>query len=256
MKMGIFSNLLDPVLNPLLGLGPFWTILVISLVVSLVITLVYKFATNQKKMKELKTEMKSNQKKMKGMKNEPEKLMAMQKDAMKKNMEYMKHSFRATLITLLPILIVFGWMQAHLAFEPIQLGDEFTMTTSFIDELEGEVEVVTPEEIEILDEKKQDVGDEELIWEFKALEAGEYFIDFKNEGKVVSKKVIISEDWEYAEPVEDKWKKTFGVIKIGYDKLTPLGNFSIWGWQPGWLALYIIFSIVFSMSLRKLFRLY
>ncbi|MBW2963287.1 DUF106 domain-containing protein [Candidatus Woesearchaeota archaeon] len=253
--MGIFSGLLDPVLNPILVLGPFWAILILSLIISLAITLVYKFATNQKKMKELKDEMKANQKKMKEMKNEPQKLMAMQKEAMKKNMEYMKHSFKATFITLIPILIIFGWMQAHLAYQPIMPGDEFSVTTIFNEDIEGEVEIVVPEEIEVLGETKQEANSE-VAWKLKALEEGDYFIDFKNEGKVVSKEVIVSKSLKYAEPIEDKWKKTFGVIQIDYNKLTPLGKFSIFGWQPGWLAWYIVFSVVFSMSLRKILRIY
>lgn len=253
--MGFFSGLLDPVLNPLLALGPIWVILIISIIISLLVTLVYKFATNQEKMKELKLEMKESQKKMKDLKNEPEKLMAMQKDSMKKNMEYMKHSFKATLITLLPILIVFGWMQVHLAFMPIMPGDDFTITTSLIEDLKGKIEIVSPEEIEVLGDSVQEVNPE-VIWELKALEEGSYFIDFKNEGKVISKEIIVSKNLEYAEPIEDKWKKTFGVIQINYQKMTPLGKFSLFGWQPGWLALYIIFSLVLSMSLRKILRLY
>jgi len=251
--MGIFANLLNPVLNPLLGLGPIWVILIISLIVSLIVTLVYKYATNQEKMKELKLEMKANQKLMKELKNEPAKVMAMQKDAMKKNMEYMKHSFKATLITFIPIIIIFGWMQAHLAFIPIMPGDEFSVTTIFEEGLSGDVVIVAPEEIEVLSDEKQEINSG-LDWKLKALEKGEYFIDFKHEGKVISKNVLVTDKFEYAEPLK-KWPD-FGTVQINYNKMTPLGGFSIFGWQPGWLALYIIFSIVFSMSLRKLLRLY
>ena len=55
--MGFFS-FLDPVLNaifdPLLSLGPFWALLVISLIVSTLITLIYKWVTDQDLMKRLK----------------------------------------------------------------------------------------------------------------------------------------------------------------------------------------------------------
>ena len=251
--MGFFTNLLDPVLNPLLALGPIWAILIISLVVSLIITLVYKFATNQEKMKELKLEMKTSQKKMKELKNEPEKLMAMQKESMKKNMEYMKHSFKATLITFIPVIIIFGWMQTNLAYEPIRPGDDFSVKILFEKGLKGEVEIVAPEEIEILGGEKQEI-DGEMEWELRALEGGGYFIDFKHEGQVVSKEVIVSEKLEYAEPTKEY--ENFGTIGINYNKLVPLGKISVFGWQPGWLALYIVFSIVFSMALRKVFRLY
>ncbi|MFC1801814.1 EMC3/TMCO1 family protein, partial [Nanoarchaeota archaeon] len=120
--MAFLEGVLNPVLDPLLNLGPFWAILIISLVISLLITLIYKLVTNQKKMKELKTEMKESQKKMKELKDQPEKVMAMQKAAMKKNLEYMKHSFKPTLITFIPIILIFGWLQGSLAFEPIMPG--------------------------------------------------------------------------------------------------------------------------------------
>jgi uncharacterized membrane protein (DUF106 family) len=253
--MGMFANLLNPVLNPLLALGPIWALLIISIIISLAITLVYKFATNQEKMKELKLEMKASQKQMKALKGEPEKLMAMQKESMKKNMEYMKYSFKATLITLIPILIIFGWMQAHLAFEPIMPGEDFTLKTIFDKEAKGEVTIVVPEEIELLSEEKQEV-DDELEWELQASEEGQYVIYFKlNEERAkYSKDITVSQQLEYAEPVE-KWPD-FGMIEIEYNKLKPLGKFSIFGWQPGWLALYIVFSLVFSLGLRKIFRLY
>ena len=44
----------------LLKLPSIWAILIISLVITLVTTLVYKFTTNQKRMKELKEQMKQS----------------------------------------------------------------------------------------------------------------------------------------------------------------------------------------------------
>ena len=46
-------------------------------------------------------------------------------------------------------------------------------------------------------------------------------------------------------------------IEIGYNKLKPLGQkFSLFGWQPGWLGIYIILSIISSMALRKVLNIY
>ena len=39
-------------------------------------------------------------------------------------------------------------------------------------------------------------------------------------------------------------------------KVKPLGNVSLFGWKPGWLGVYIIFSIIFSMVLRKLLKIH
>ena len=68
-----FENLLDPIFNPLLKMHPALAILLISFLITLLITLVYKYTTDQKKMKRIKAEMKENQKKLKELsKTDPE----------------------------------------------------------------------------------------------------------------------------------------------------------------------------------------
>ncbi|MBW2991141.1 DUF106 domain-containing protein [Candidatus Woesearchaeota archaeon] len=53
----VFENLLDPIFNPLLRMPPVLAILLIAFLITLFITLIYKFTTDQKKMKTIKTEM-------------------------------------------------------------------------------------------------------------------------------------------------------------------------------------------------------
>ena len=124
-QSGIFSKWLEPVLGPFLSLGPFWAIFIISLILTLLVTVIYKYATNQKRMKQLKDELKKLQKDMKSLKDNPKKMMKKQKELMSKNMEYMKHSFRATIFTIIPVIIVFGWLNANLAYDPLIADEPF-----------------------------------------------------------------------------------------------------------------------------------
>ena len=50
----MFETLLNPIFNPLLELGNFWALMIISFIVALIMTLIYKWATDQVKMKDLK----------------------------------------------------------------------------------------------------------------------------------------------------------------------------------------------------------
>jgi uncharacterized membrane protein (DUF106 family) len=36
----------------------------------------------------------------------------------------------------------------------------------------------------------------------------------------------------------------------------PLGAFSLLGWHPGWLGTYIILSLIISLLLRKVMKVY
>ena len=62
-------------------------------------------------------------------------------------MKYMTHSLKPTIITFIPIILIFGWMNNTLAYEPILPGQEFTTTAVFQKGAIGEIELVVPEGI-------------------------------------------------------------------------------------------------------------
>ena len=250
--MGIVETITNPILNPLLHLGVLWALIIVSLLVSLLVTFIYKFVTDQEEMKRLKTELKDYQKQMKESKESPEKLIELQKKAMSVNMQYMKHSFKPTLITFIPIILIFGWLNAHLAFVPIMPGEEFTVGVLFEDGAQGKAHIVAPDGIEIIGEDVKEVNSG-AEFALKGVKEGNYFIDIEYEGTIYSKEVVVSTEQNYAEQI-----KTFNgaSITLGYEKLKPLDELSLFGWKPGWLGLYIIFSLVFSMALRKMMKLH
>lgn len=245
---------LDPVLNPVLALGPFWAIFILSLIISLIIIVVYKFFTNQAEMKRLKEEQKESQKRMKELRDKPEEMMKIQKEAMKKNFEYMKHSLKATFITILPIILLFGWMNAHLAYEPIFPGETYSITALFKEGVTGEAELIADEGTELSSPAKQPVAST-VTWNLKST-AGDHFLTVQLGSISQSKKVFITNELKYEEPFTLYQHSDIEQIKINYNKMRPLGEFEFFGWHPGWLSLYIILSIVFSLGLRKVFKVY
>jgi len=109
------SATLDFVFGPLLKLPTLAAVIILSFLISLLITLIYKWTTNQSVMKELKDEIKKLQEQAKQLKEQPDKAMEIHKKVMETNMQYMSHSMKPTLITFLPIILIFGWMQQHFA---------------------------------------------------------------------------------------------------------------------------------------------
>lgn len=256
--MGFFS-FLDPILNfifgPLLSLPPFWAILVISFVISVIIVVVYRLFTDQKVMKGLKDETKALQKQMKQLKDNPSKAMEVQKKAMQTNMQYMMKSMKPTLITFIPIILIFGWLQAHLAFVPILPGQDFSMTVEFEEGVSGEIIADVPEGIELSGPVSKGIKDGQVIFTMHGQE-GVYRspgVDFSVDGRSYSKSVIITEEHEYVEPVLSVNDGVVDSIVTNHEKMKILNLF---GWKIGWLGTYIIFAIVFSMLLRKIFRIY
>ena len=144
--------------------------------------------------------MKELQKEMKELKKEPEKAMQVQKQVMQTNMRYMKQSFRSMFYTFIPIILIFGWMNANLAYEPILPGQEFTTTVILDEDFQGSVELSVPEGITINGDAKKEVEDGIAKWVLSADE-GEYLLEYILDGKKYNKEVLISET-RYKEPIK------------------------------------------------------
>ena len=248
----MFENLLNPVFNPLLKLPIFWVVFLMAFIITLIITVIYKFTTNQNLMKELKDEMKELQKEMKELRNNPQEMMKVQKKAMQTNMKYMGHSMRSTLFTFIPIILIFGWMNSHLAYEPILHGQEFSTTISFYEGVNGVIGLDVPDGIIINGEPNKSIESNEVKWILKG-EKGEYLLEYKIDGKSYTKDVLITDEKGYAQPLKAIKDKMVRQISIDNSKMKVL---NLGFWNVGWLGSYIILSIIFSMILRKLFKVY
>ena len=252
--MGVINSLLDPVLSPLLVLGPFWAILIISVVISLIITIAYKLLTDQEKLREIRSKNKEDQKRMKGLKDQPDVVMQIQKEMMQRNLASMKMSLKPTLFTFLPILIIFGWLNGHLLYDPISPGDVFTLRADFSDGITGLASLQVPTGFEVLSDTNSSIENGAAVWSVKAEKRGDFFLDVVYDNSEARKRVLVTDEFEYAVQ-EEKASGAITAVAIEYEKLRPLGDFSIFGWKPGWLGWYIILSLVSSLALRKLFRI-
>jgi uncharacterized membrane protein (DUF106 family) len=250
----VFESVLNPIFSPLLRLPILWSIILISLLIAVVITFVYKWMTDQHLMKALKDDIKKFQKEMKEFKQDPKKVMEIQKRAMQTNMKYMMHSMKPTLITFIPIIIIFGWLNANLAYAPIMPDTEFTTTAIFEEGTTGMITLteITPEGVELLVNNTQEIVDSKAVWKLKG-ESGEYILEYDYNEKTYNTELLITNQQAYKEPVKPIKKDNLKLIQIDNQKIKPLNLF---GWKLGWLGTYIIFSIVFSMTLRKILKLH
>jgi uncharacterized membrane protein (DUF106 family) len=247
----MFESIFNPIFGPLLKLPILWAIIIVSLVLALLMTLIYKWMTDQHLMKILKEDIKKFQAQIKEFKHDPKKVMEIQKRAMETNMKYMMHSMKPTLITFIPMIIIFGWMHAHLAYAPIIPSQEFVTTFMVEEGITGSVILNAPE-LEILSNSSQEIAEGKASWKVKG-KSGEYLLEYLFMGQTFTKDLLITNQQEYKEPVKTIKESGVQAIEIEHEKIIPL---RIFGWKIGWLGTYIIFSVIFSMSLRKLLKLH
>ncbi|MBI3034511.1 DUF106 domain-containing protein [Candidatus Woesearchaeota archaeon] len=251
------------------SISPMLSIAVVSLAVSFVITLIYRFTTDQKKMKDLKNDITNLRAEMKAAKD-PKKMGDVNRRLMERTMDQFRLSMKPMLITMIPALIILGWMQANLAYQQIAPDVEFTTTAFFEKGATGEIELEATDGVQILNSSKQKVEDK-VVWSLKGKE-GDYELAYNYNSEHYSREIAITKIWAYKDPVLEKEKSFLGIntgdrypiksdsmlreIRIGNKPLHPFGEISIFGWTPGWLAAYIMLSLLFSMALRSLLKVY
>lgn len=236
-------------------LPPFFGILIVSGLLSLLLTLIYKWTTDQNLMKQLKEEIATLQKELKELKHDPEKALHVQKKAMETNMKYMMESLKPTLFTFIPIIIIFGWLAGHFAYEPIRPGEEFLVTANFLGPATGGMRLTLPEGsgLDYRSDRYATIAANKGEWAINSSTVGRYNLEFEYANKTYIKPVLITNDRKYEEPVMRVDENNLSDITIQNKELIVMNLF---GWELGWLGTYIILSIMFSIALRKALKVY
>ena len=256
-------------LQQLLILGPMPAIILLSLAVSLVVTLIYKYTTNQKAMAAIKSDLDRLRKEIKTTKD-TKKLGEINKEMMTKTMDQFRASMKPMIITLIPALLILGWMQGNIAYQQIMPGEEFTTTATFQKEATGEITLNAPQGLQLLSDAKQKAEDK-ATWKLKGNE-GAYELEYSYNNEIYTREVIITKKWEYKDPILEKEKKFLWMntgdaypikkdsqlqrITIDHKPVRPFGELSLLGWHPGWLGTYIILSLIFSLLLRAVLKVH
>ena len=102
-------------LTELIQNNPRIAIIILSLIVTIFITTVTYFMTDRERMKEIKAKQKDLRLEIKKFKHDPAKMMELNKQMMEDMPEQLKHSFKPMLVTIIPLLILLGWLRATFA---------------------------------------------------------------------------------------------------------------------------------------------
>ncbi len=257
--------------DALKAMPPLLAIFLVSAFVSLLITIVYKFATNQGLMKQIHDEMKSLRSQIKETKDASA-ISQLNKRLMELTMKQAMHSMRSTLITMVPLFLIIGWMNANFAFYQAMPGEEFTTTMYFLPSASGVAQLSVPEGLQLLDNSSKAISNGKVSWQLKG-SAGTYQLVYDFDNETYTRDVIITDKWRYSDPILEKGSALFGLFNLGdkaplakdsrimrisvdLKQVHPFGSFDLFGWQPGWLATYILFTLLLTFPIRKLLKVH
>ena len=251
-----YYDFLSIIFAPLLKSPLLLTILIISLIFSFLTLIITKYTTDQNSMKRIKEQTNELRKSIKELKKDATKSAEMQKKIIEMNklsFEQLRHSFKPMLITSIPIIfLLIPWMNSIFAYEGIAPNEEFSISVFLEKNADGNVELIAPEGVTVVGDKVKKIENNEAVWTLKG-EEGEHILEFVYGSEKQQKSILITKNNKYIEPIK-KTNTAIKSIKINYEKLVilPIG-YKDWF---GWLGTYIIFSIIFTMILRKVMKVY
>ena len=182
MAIGVIFMYQGPATPIVFGFEPLKAIGLLSIVLSLFVTLIYKFMTDQILMKELKKDLKKHQKHMKEHRKDATKMSELSKKSMETNMKYMMQSFRATFITLIPILLIFGYLNGALTYEPINPAQEFGIGLEFVEGIAGKITTSPPPGLRATGGTERTLTGSEVLFTFEG-DPGRYLVEFTVDNK-------------------------------------------------------------------------
>jgi hypothetical protein len=192
-------------LNVILNLPPLEAILVVSIAVSAITTVIYKYTTNQKLLEEIKDDVKKMQAEIRSTK-EPGRAAQLQKDMMKRSMQQFSSSTKSMVITMIPLFLLFGWMQTHLAYSPLTPGGEFTATAYFAQGTEGNITIAVTEGLGILSNPTQEIKGNKAAWSLKGEKEGTYGLSYSFGDELYTQNVFVTDKFRYEDHVLSKSK--------------------------------------------------
>ena len=99
--------------------NPRISIIIFAFIVTSIVTVITYLMTDQKRMKEIKEKQKILKAEIKKHKHNPDKMMQLNKEMVEDMPEQLKLSMKPLLITIIPLIIFFGWLRSTYAITVI-----------------------------------------------------------------------------------------------------------------------------------------
>ncbi len=225
--------------------NPTLSLVIISMAISFLLTISYKFLTNQKEMRRLKEEMKELQQEIKKYRSEPKKMMKIQNKLLTKNLEYSQYSMRANFMTMIPLLLIFAYLNNIYSYYPIKVNETFPLIIESEHEIKN-IEVFPKDTFKIINKTTEN---NKLILYLVANHEFNDYITIKVDNESYKKRIIIQNG---IAPKIEKYEGNVKKIEIGYKNI----KINLLGLKIRWIWAYMIFSIIFSSIFRKLLNVY
>lgn len=234
----------------LLSWHPLIVIFLLSLIYALFTAFVYALFLDVDALREIKKEMDELRKKMSKTKD-PKKQEEIASKTLELSLRYNQKTMKSLIFTTIPAIIIFSVILNHYTYEPLKQDQLFNVTLYLKGNYNVTVHEMITENVDLVNIYK---NDKVITYELKPRKEGYYNFQFTINNKTYSKDFLVTKLYRVTNNEKKINDEYLDRVVIEYKPLH-LVNFTIFGFRPGRLTFYILFSILLSILTRKLFNI-
>ena len=266
----LLRMLFDGVTYPLRGFPAIVGVALLSLITAIGMLLVFRHASNQEKMVEVKSRIHACIFEIRLFNDDLRAILRAQAEILRHNGTYIGLTIKPMLVMIVPIVLLIAQMQFHYGYSGLEPGKDTVLTVFFKEDVgsgseKPTVTVEAPAGLVVETHSVWIPANHEMSWRVGAEKFGEYELKIELGGDVYTKSVLVSDAMarrspnrlapgffnQLLYPAEDPLPKSSPIQSIELDY--PDEEVDLFGLSLHWLIWFFVLSIAFAFSLRRVF---
>lgn len=266
----LIGKCIDLTIFPFQTLDPIWGFTAVCIVLGTIAVVIFKYVSNQKKIKDVKSRIKMHFLAIRLYKDDFREILKAQKEILKNNFWYFIYSFQAAIPIICFMLLTISQLTFRYGYSEIQPEQVFDCKVIYAKDADRrpEPQLILSDGLEAVTPAMYLGEENEVSWQLKADKPGRHQITFKVCDQEYIKEIIIGELNSpfspllgregffagFINPLETPLpkKSLLESIEIGF-KPKYFGCFPF-NCQIHWLLLFPIIAIGFGLIVRKILK--
>lgn len=278
-SLQLISSVFDLIMAPFQSMPLLWTLSLFSLLAGLLMLLIFRYTSNQQRIRETKNGIKAHLLELWLFRDDPRIMISAQWQLLRLNGRYMKLALKPMIVMIVPMALILISLEGWFGYRPLQPGEAVIVSVQVSD---GEIGLLERASLRASNGVMVETPPlripltKEVDWRIQANGPGIHKVSVDlsglptaqaaQAGRHLEKQVVVtqglarvsssrlsSEFWQtLLYPSEPPIPKQLGIQRI--DIHYPARSIKIFHWETHWLVVFFVLSIVFAFAFKRIFR--
>lgn len=268
-SLQLISSVFDLIMAPFQSMPPLWALSLFSLLAGLLMLLIFRYTSNQQRIRETKNGIKAHLLELWLFRDDPRIMISAQWQLLRLNGRYMKLALQPMIVMIVPMALILIFLEGWFGYRPLQPGEAVIVSVQVSD---GEIGLLERASLRASNGVVVETPPlripltKEVDWRIQANGPGIHKVSVDLSGRHLEKQVVVtqglarvsssrlsSEFWQtLLYPSEPPIPKQLGIQRI--DIHYPARSIKIFHWETHWLVVFFVLSIVFAFAFKRAFR--